>query len=169
MIFYPFVIAVIPVLLWNFLYKRGWYSPSLRADEPIVNAVFGLFGMSYAIITGFMFTDQRSNMGKLRKAVRMNIEEDFLEIVENRNPTTSKFVLFAIAFVIMGWVIIFHYESYWIGFASVYSVGYILTLIWEVIVDFDDPIHGMWVVKNIPPAWIAKANIKTRFSDRFFE
>lgn len=62
-----------------------------------------------------------------------------------------------------------HYELYWTGFASVYSVGYILSLIWEIIADFDDPVSGIWVIKDVPDEWVKEAHIKRRISDRFFE
>ena len=80
-----------------------------------------------------------------------------------------KLVLFISANIIQAWTISLYYQLYWTGFASVYSVAYIMSLIWEIIADFDDPINGIWVIRGVPDEWVKEANIKRRISDRFFE
>ena len=71
--------------------------------------------------------------------------------------------------MVQAWTIFLYYENYQIGFFSVYSVSYIITLIWEVIMDLDDPVHGAWVVKGIPKEWEQSFKIKKRWSDQIFD
>jgi hypothetical protein len=71
--------------------------------------------------------------------------------------------------MVLGWTLSLYYASYWTGFAAVSSVGYVLSLISEVIADFDDPFHGVWVIKGVPEEWIREAHVKPRLSDRLVE
>jgi len=80
-----------------------------------------------------------------------------------------KYVLLVSATLIEGWTVSLNYDFYWTGFAAVFSMGYMLTLIWETIADFDDPVNGVWVVQGVPEEWVLEAKIKRRISDRFFE
>lgn len=168
MIIEPLFMAAPAVVLWHFLYARGWHSTA-SADEPIVNAILPALATIHVFIAGFMFMREAYDIRELRRAVRTGQKELFFEIAEDRIPAPVKYVLFVSANLIEGWTISLNYELYWTGFASVYSIGYMLSLIWEIISDFDDPVNGVWVVKDVPDEWVLEANIKRRISDRFFE
>lgn len=164
----PLLLAAPAVIIWHYLYTNGWHS-SARADEPVVNAILpGLFG-AHVFIAGFMMIRESDDIRKMKRAVREGDKTTFIEIAEDSIPLPMRYILFISASIITGWTTSLHYELYWTGFASVCSVGYILSLIWEIIADFDDPVNGMWVIKGVPPEWIQEANIKRRLSDMFFE
>lgn len=164
----PLILATPPVVIWHYLYINGWHSTS-QADEPIVNAILpGLFS-AHVFIAGFMIIRESDDIRKLKHAVREGDKSTFIEIAEDSIPAPMRYILFTTANLIQAWTISLHYELYWTGFASVYSVGYILSLIWEIIADFDDPVNGIWVIKDVPDEWIKEAHIKRRISDRIFE
>jgi hypothetical protein len=164
----PLILASPPVIIWHFLYINGWHSTAV-ADEPVVNAILpGLFG-AHVFIAGFVMIRESDDIRKIKRAIRENDKSTFIEVVEDSIPTPMKYILFVTANLIQGWTISLNYELYWTGFFSVYSVGYMLSLIWEIIADFDDPIHGIWIIKDVPNEWIVEADIKSRISDRFFE
>lgn len=168
----PVFLAAPAVLIWHLLYGRGWHS-TREADEPIVNAILPLIGSAYVFLAGFLFYRETGDLRDMKQAVRdrdrPGSKERFLAIAEDRIPLPMKYVLFTAALLIQGWTISLHYELYWTGFAAVYSIGYVLSLIWEVIADFDDPFHGVWVIKGVPEEWIREARIKPRLSDRLFD
>lgn len=168
MILQPLVLAAPAVFLWHFLYTRGWHSTAL-ADEPVVNAILPALASIHVFIAGFMFFKETGDIRDLRNAVSNNQKERFFEIADDKIPAPMKYVLFVSANLIVGWTISLNYEWYWTGFAAVYSVGYMLALIWEIISDFDDPVNGVWVVKDVPDEWVREANIKRRISDRLFD
>lgn len=164
----PLILASPAVGLWHFLYTSGWHSTS-QADEPIVSAILpGLFS-AHVFIAGLMILRESDDIRKMKHAVREEDKATFIEIAEDSIPMPMRYILFTTANLIQGWTISLHYELYWTGFASVYSVGYMLALIWEIIADFDDPVNGIWVIKGVPADWIKEANIKRRISDKFFE
>lgn len=168
MIVTPVVLTAPAVIIWHYLYINGWHSTP-QADEPVVNAILpGLFG-AHVFIAGLMIIRESEDIRKMRRAVRENDMATFIEVAGDAIPIPMKYILFTTANMIQAWTISLHYEVYWTGLASVYSVGYILALIWEIIADFDDPINGVWVIKGVPDEWIKEANIKRRLSDRFFE
>lgn len=164
----PLILAAPAVIIWHYLYTNGWHS-TRQADEPIVNAILPLLGTIHVFIAGFMMLHESDDIRKIRRALKDNDEATFIEIAEDSIPTPMKYILFTSANFIQGWTISLNYDLYWTGFASVLSVGYMLSLIWEIISDFDDPVNGVWVIKGVPEEWIKKARIKRRLSDRFFE
>lgn len=164
----PLILAAPAVLIWHYLFINGWHS-TRQADEPIVNAILPLLGTIHVFITGFRMARESDDIRKMKQAITEKDKTAFLSLAEDAIPMPLKYVIFTSATLIQMWVISLHYDLYWTGFASVYSVGYMLSLIWEVIADFDDPINGMWVVKGVPEEWITEAQIKRRISDRFFE
>jgi hypothetical protein len=168
----PMVLAAPAVAIWHFLFTHGWHS-SREADEPIVNAILPLIGSAYVFLAGFLFYRATLDMRDMKQALRHKDQpgskERFLAVAEDRIPMPLKYVLFSAAVVIECWTISLYYAAYWTGFASVYSVGYMLALIWEVIADFDDPIHGVCVIKEVPEDWLRDAHIHARLSDRLFE
>ena len=164
----PLLLATPPVIIWHYLYINGWHS-NPKADEPIVSAILpGLFG-AHVFIAGFMLIRESDDIRKLKHAIKKGDKLTFIEIAEDSIPIPMKYILFTTANLIQGWTISLHYELYWTGFASVYTVGYILSLIWEIIADFDDPVNGIWVIKDVPEEWIKEARIKRRISDRLFD
>ena len=168
MIVQPLFLALPAVILWHFFYTSGWHSTA-SADEPIVNAILPALASIHVFIAGFIFLRETADIREMRSAVRQSKKEQFLEIAEDKTPVPLKYVLLVSATLIEGWTISLNYEIYWTGFAAVYSLGYMLTLIWEIIADFDDPVNGVWIIKGVPEEWIGEANIKRRYSDRFFE
>jgi len=172
MVLAPLLLAAPAVFVWHQLYVRGWHS-SRDADEPIINAILPLLGSAHVFLAGFLFYRETADIREMKQAVRNRDEpgskERFLAIAEDRIPMPMRYVQFTTAALIQCWTISLYYASYWTGLASVYSVGYVLSLIWEVIADFDDPIHGVWVIKGVPEEWIREAHIEPRLSDRVFE
>ena len=164
----PLILTAPAVTIWHYLYIHGLHSTS-RADEPIVNAILpGLLGI-HVFIAGFTMLHESDDIRKIRRAIRELDKETFIEIAEDTIPTPMKYILFMSANLIQAWTISLNYDLYWTGLASVLSIGYMLSLIWEIIADFDDPVNGVWVIKGVPEDWIKEANIKRRLSDRFFE
>lgn len=164
----PIILALPAVIIWHFLYVNGWHSTS-KADEPIVNAILpGIFG-AHVFIAGLMIIRESDDIRKMKRAIKEMDRETFMDIAEDSIPMPMKYILFTTANIIQGWTISLNYDLYWTGFAAVYSVGYMLALIWEIIADFDDPINGVWVIKGVPTEWIEKAHIKPRISDRLFD
>lgn len=168
MIIQPLFYTLPAVIIWHILYTRGWHSTAI-ADEPIVNAILPALASIHVFIAGFMFLRETGDLRELKRAVRNNEKETFLEIAEDRIPAPLKYVLLVSAAMIEAWTISLNYDLYWTGLSAVYSVGYMLSLIWEIISDFDDPINGVWVIKGVPEEWIREARIRRRLSDRFYE
>lgn len=116
-----------------------------------------------------MIIRESDDIRKLKHAVRTGDKATFIEIAEDSIPAPMRYILFTTANLIQAWTVNLYYDLYWTGFASVYSVGYILAIIWEIIADFDDPVNGIWVIKDVPGEWVKEAHIKRRISDRLFE
>jgi hypothetical protein len=173
MVVQPLLMAIPALIIWHFFYKNGWHSTS-EADEPIVNAILpGIFGAHVFLAGWLIFQGKGKDLREMKLAVRNKDKEGnkekFLILAEDQIPIPLKYVLFTTATIIQCWTISFGYTNYWSGFAAVLSVAYVLSLIWEVIADFDDPFHGVWVIKGVPQDWMQEAKVKRRFSDRVFE
>ncbi len=172
MVVFPMLMSAPALIVWSYLYNNGWHS-NPEADSPIVNAILPWIGSAHVFLAGFLFLQEGKDIRGLKSAVRNKDEpgsmEKFLQIVEDKVPTPLRYILLVTGNIVIFWSMSLYYQNYWSGFFSVLSVAYIISLIWEVVADFDDPVNGVWVVKGIPKEWIEKAGIKRRFSDRVFE
>ena len=172
MVVFPLLMSVPALLVWSYLYDMGWHS-NPDADGPIVNAILPWIGSAHVFLAGFIFLQEGKDIRGLKNAVRNKdvpgSMEQFLQIVEDKVPTPLRYILLVTGNIVIFWTMSLYYQNYWSGFFSVLCVAYIISLIWEVVADFDDPVNGVWVVKGIPKEWIEKAGIKRRLSDRVFE
>jgi hypothetical protein len=175
MIIQPMILAFPTVVIWHYINGWGWHSTRV-ADEPIVNAILPLIGGFHVFLAGFLLYSKANDITKFKEVicseeegVEKNNEKKFLQLAEDRIPQPLKYVLLSTGTLVQLWTASLYYDSYWIGFFSVYSVSYIIVLIWEVITDLDDPVHGVWVVKGIPAAWAKKAHFDKRFVDKVFD
>lgn len=162
----PFFMSLPSVVLYHVFQSLGLYSGRV-ADEPIINVILPFIGGVHVFLSGVLFF-REGDYGEMRRAVRSGDKEKFLDLVEDQVPTPLRFVVFVTGSIVILWTLTLYNESYWRGLFSVLSVSYIVSLIWEVIADFNDPVNGVWVVKNIPPEWLEGAKIKKRWSDQLF-
>lgn len=173
MVLWPLFMTAPALILYHICYKNGWHS-TRSADEPIINAILpGLFGL-HAFIAGVLLvfregSDLLQLKAYAKKPEEPGNKEKFIQLAENQLPAPVKYVLFVSATIIILWTISLSYGSYWSGLASVLSVTYILSLIWEVIADFDDPTNGIWVIRGVPDDWVSEIKIKRRLSDRILD
>ncbi len=172
MVVFPLLMSIPALLMWSICYMRGWHS-NPDADGPIVNAILPWIGSAHVFLAGFLFLQEGKDIRGLKDAVRNKDvpgnREKFLQIAEDKVPAPLRYILLVTGNIVIFWTISLYYGNYWSGFFSVLSVAYVISLIWEVIADFDDPVNGVWVVKGVPEEWIKSAGIKRRFSDRVFE
>ncbi len=172
LIIQPLFLSFPSVIFWYASYTFGFHSNS-KADEPIVNAILPFIGGVHVFLASFLLYREGSDIRELKKILRRpHTEEtrrDFMDIAEDMIPIPVKYILLSTGTMIQAWTIFLYYQNYYVGFFSVYSISYIITLIWEVIMDLDDPVHGAWVVKGIPKEWEQSFKIKKRWSDQIFD
>lgn len=163
----PLLMSLPAIVLYHICHKLGIHSNRV-ADEPIVNAVLPFIGGAHVFLSGFLFIREGGDYREMRRAVRLKEKEKFLDLAEDQVPAPLRFVVFVTGTIVILWTTSLYYENYWTGLFSVLSVAYIVSLIWEVIADFNDPVNGVWVVRDVPKDWLEGAKIKRRWSDRLF-
>lgn len=168
MVIQPAIMAVPALLAWVGLYEAGYRSDKFN-DEPVINAILPFISSAYVFLASFLLFREGNDVRDMKTAIKNKDKNAFLAIARDRIPAPVKYILFATGTIIILWTIFLHYESFWTGLASVYSTTYIIVLVWEVIIDLDDPINGVWVIKNIPEEWMEEAHLHKRNSDRFFD
>jgi len=60
----------------------------------------------------------------------------------------------ALSLPLLGMIGCLEYEHLWAGFASVFSVAFVLALYWIVVVELQDPSKSPWFVERIPKEWL---------------
>lgn len=174
MVIQPLILSLPVIILWHFMYVFGWHSTSLKTDEPVVNAILPIIATFHAFLVSFNIYREENSNSRVKALAKkgaddFEAEKEFLELVEDRISTPLKYVLLSTGFIIQIWTTTLYCESYWTGMFSVLSISYVIILIWEVMIDLDDPVHGIWIIKEIPKKWADKARIEKRFVDTFFD
>lgn len=173
MVIWPFFMTLPALVLYHICYLLDWHR-SGPSDSPIINAVYpGIFA-GHMFFASLFIRDGSADFRTMKRAVKdrekPESKDTFLLIAEDRLGAPTKLALFTSATIVVLWTLTLDYaQSYWTGFATVVSVAYLLSLLWEVIADFDDPINGAWVIKGIPEEWLKEIKIKPRLSDRILD
>lgn len=91
----------------------------------------------------------------LNSYVAVEDKESFQAEMHKRIPFEIKFLLIALTLVIQGMAMSFPYDTLFWGMVIVIIVAFILGLFWEVAVNLDDPINGIWYKGRVPKDWLA--------------
>jgi hypothetical protein len=149
----PFVIAVISVIVWDWLRKHGYYLP--KEDETITTVpVMGTLGIAFSIIASIslgLILEKRKNV------VLCTLKRDkeaFLLFRDERIPIILHLFLTVISVFLLGMAIFLEYKARINGIVSVFIISFMVTLYWIVVPQLEDTGKSVWFSERIPPEWL---------------
>ena len=120
-------------------------------DETALSATITTLGLIYWLVAAAALVNVWSQWIETEDASLKGDKKKFWELAERRMPQPVKAALLLISLLL--WMAFFFmpFGSVWAGTFTVFSITVALTFIWEIVVDLDNPLDGVWRVKNIPP------------------
>ena len=156
--------------LWYFtLQSRGLYFGEEMRDLIIAAWIPG-FMVVYGILSSTMTVVVFGELKAMRRAVWKADIEEFMAL---RNEDLSPMVhvgLFILASAVIGGFMGLKYHDFWSGTAFVGGSTFIFGFLCLMVIEMDDPCHGVWVIKNIPKGWLKidpKAWRKSNYREAF--
>ena len=151
---FPALISAAITLLWAlFFYKNGVHFDD--GMEIIVTASWiPVFGILYSLFTAIVLSSVWSEYKTIRLAVKQWDIDTFMDLRdEEMSPLVHAMVLtFSIALLLAFMVL--SYPSFLNGMILVASTAYLLSLIFMVIIEIDNPCSGFWFIRSIPEEWL---------------
>ncbi len=142
------------VLLWLLLRWLGVEWTFKEDDDLFSSGTIATLGIFYSFVAVFILNKVWGQLIDSQNAVSAKDSETFFRIQETRIPGTIKLVLLIFSFFLVGAFFLANFKSFLGGLYSVSVITFILALHWEVMIDLDDPIKGVWNVERIPEKWL---------------
>lgn len=154
MMIIPVVPALIMVALWYFQF----YSKGISFDENMENIVAAAwiptFGLLYCLLSAVVFNTVWIEYKTIRTAVKRYDIETFVDLKdEDISPLIYTLIFICSLSIIGGFMSLKYHNPFW-GGVVVGSTTYLLSLVFFVIREMDDPCGGFWFIKNIHPEWL---------------
>ncbi len=153
----PLVLSLVITGIWLLLRTHGLFSG--KADEGAMSSgtiafLFFVYGLMAAFVMAKVWTEWR----EMEDAVRHEDEKKFVDLKDQRIPKTLKMLLFIFSVFIAAAFFIIGFEDVVKGVFSVFSVVFMLTTVWEVLMDLDDYFTGEWNINidSLPKEWQTK-------------
>ncbi len=150
----PFLAAAVITLIWYVTIYKHHYHFDEKMENIISSAWIPTFGVLYSLLVVVVFTTVWNEYKAMRTAVK---KYDFYTFMELRDEEMSPLVYLMMTIfsgaILLGFMCL-QYPSIKGGLVVTFSTSYLLSLIFFVVVEIDDPCGGLWFIKNIPHEWL---------------
>lgn len=153
-LFFPVLISIFSILIWAlFFYQNG-----VRFDDGmeiiVTSSWIPVFGILYSLFTAIVLSSVWGEYKTIRRAVKQWDIDTFMDLSdEEMSPLVHALVLtFSIAILLA--FMLLDYPSFSNGLVLIGSTSYLLSLIFLVIIEIDNPCSGFWFIKSIPEEWL---------------
>jgi len=154
LLFSPLFIVAPCTAIWYY----GIFARHFHFDEHMENIVVAawipMFGILYSILAATVFNTVWAEYKEMRKAVKQYDFEKFADLKdEEMSPLVYMMVgAFSVA-VLVGFMSV-KYPNGIYGIIVISSTSYLLSLLFIVVREIDDPCGGLWFIKSLPEEWL---------------
>ncbi len=141
----PAILGVVAVIIWY--YSRSFIQVPVT-DQGVLQSVLAIIGMAHGFIAAMQIERVAEQNRKIRTALIIKNKEMF---DENSCTTIHPVIKLLLAIFSILFVVVFiHYpfSSSYTGILTVWTVIFVLYLLWEVASELDDPYHGIWNITH---------------------
>ena len=150
-------------LLWYGVRKRGVHFA--HDDEGILNTTITNLGVLYNLFAAVTIALVSDKYPKMSRAVLKNDKEAFLLMRDERLAITMNMITGIMASTLLFMMGGIEYKSAWSGFASMFSISLIMSLIFVGVRDLQDVTRSDWFKERTPKDWLI-ADIDDEFLKR---
>ena len=145
--------ALVASVLWSLAYAHDLHFP--KEDEGIVTgAAIMMLAVAYSITTTLVFTSVWERYQKVVVCILKKDQATFMLYRDERIPLVIYMLIAALSVPLLVMIGGLEYHSAVAGFMAVYSVAFVLSLYWVVIVELQTPVGSVWLAERIPADWL---------------
>jgi hypothetical protein len=175
MIVHCLIMSLPAVLIWRFLYRNGWMMTPV-SSEPFINHIGPFAGIGHffliQIISNLQAKKDLVMAANLPNNGNPGNKAEYLRLARLLPvPMNFKIAVFATAVIVELLAMSIHYGSYPTGLAAVLGCAFILSMVWEMIADTENPIRGVSVTQYPPGEWLREIEtaLSPRLTDRVYD
>jgi hypothetical protein len=138
----PIIMGIIGSLI---LFLANPYLQIMESDQSIFEISFGVLGIIYGLISGEQISTLREKHANIKRALDPRIKDRKLfdmSMCVTIEPEIH-LLLSLISVLFYGYLLIYPFHSMKTGVIMSGSIVFLLVLMWEIAIDFDDPYNGV--------------------------
>jgi len=153
LLLWPFVLSFLNTGVWVGLRYLG-ISSLISGDEGVMVSGTNALGIVlYALLAGFITVTVWNQWEAVHDAVKSKDREKFKLYKNKRLPKPLKMLLALYSLYIAGGFHLTLYRNLLDGVYTAFGIALLLSTVWAVVMDLDDPFTGFWNVK-VPKEWL---------------
>lgn len=150
----PFIISMILAVVWRLVFfPLGIYFHN-EFIEPMLFIVLPLVSFIYVIFAGIAVTSVFDQYKSISKCVVQKDLDTFLLYRDEQLPIMMHLLIAVSTIILVFFIMIFNYQNHvWLAMTTIFSVSFVLVLIWIVTTEIDDFSRSIWFREKVPKEW----------------
>jgi hypothetical protein len=157
--FIPALMGTLAGLIWHFAFFKANFHLEEKMEVISTAAWIPAFALLYGFFTSPLLTKVWDEYKEMRKAVKKNDLDAFLDLRDEEQSPLMYGLVILTSLMLIGAFAGVQYPRAIDGWVVISSMSYLLTLIFCVIMELDDPCAGIWFIRSIPEEWL-KINVR---------
>jgi hypothetical protein len=159
LIVFPLFPAAGSAAIWYYAIFQKHRHFDEHMENIISSAWIPTFGVLYSLLAAVVFTSVWNEYKTIRAVVKRYDLETFLDLRDEEMSPLVYAMMTVFSLAILTGFMSLKYPSALGGILITSSTAYLLSLIFFVIVEIDDPCGGIWFIQNIHDEWL-KIDVK---------
>lgn len=155
-------VSLFMMLFWRFVMHPLHLSFSAESENAILFIILTLSAFAYVIFAGYAVTTVLTEYKEISKAVVRNDVDTFLYYRDEQLPILVHLLVGTMSLFLLIFSLAFPYADLASGQAALFTITFIITLVYLVIIELDDYQNSIWFKEKIPREWY-KINIEEHF------
>ncbi|MCX6798423.1 MAG: hypothetical protein NTX66_04420 [Candidatus Falkowbacteria bacterium] len=150
----PVIFSALILSIWILIFYRYNIHFDNGMEVIVTAAWIPVFGILYSLLTAIVLSTVWTEYKTMRAAVKRWDIDTFMDLRdEEMSPLVHAMVLMFSLALLLAFMVL-DYPSFSSGLILIGSTSYLLSLIFFVIVEIDNPCSGFWFIKSIPEKWL---------------
>lgn len=152
-------------IYWAWLHyfqPKGWHLGHKTSSEVLVPGLIPTLCLLFGFLAATMLVTVWKEYKMIRSAVKRQDLETFIELRDEQISPLVHILMFIQAMSIILCFMIIDYEVPSEGLFCIALCSYLLAIYFVVVVEVDDPCHGLWHIRSIPESWLETDPAKYR-------
>jgi membrane protein YqaA with SNARE-associated domain len=147
-----FSFASATTFLWYEAWVRGYHFSEDDKDA-LIGAIITTLGVTYGILVAWLLSVIMEKYGKVVICVLEKDKHTFLLYRDERIPIVFHLLIASVSVPLVGMIGMIAFKHVLTGTISVFAVSFILSLIWLIADQLENPSKGGWFRERIPQDW----------------
>lgn len=139
----PTIFGCIAMIIWYYIHP---FTQVPKSDQDSFQNALAVIGIAHALIASTQIGQVYSKQQNIKLALKIRNKGLFEENMYICISPVMKLMLATFSFIIFYVFLLYPFDSVYTGCNMVWIVIFVLYLLWEVALEFENPYNGVWKV-----------------------